>query len=261
MTKLLKCLLSALLLVFIIAFSALGVLAKSAEVPEHGLSIDLPDDYTLLNDETAEDNLYLIESLGYTVESFKNYLKSSDVNAAETLFLAINSNTKSQISLKTWSTEFSKKIEDFSHLDEDSLLKTAKELILTDNASYKSVLANGMNLLEVRLNDKDSGGDFCSVQYITVCNSNFYSLTFTFSGIIDEHKVQSAWDTLITLKINTEKEKAVWDVNSVLNMVLSCAVIIIAIFVAVIIIISIVKDIKKRRTDEYETSDYIARRK
>ena len=262
MTKLLKCLLSALLLVLILVFSVFSVsAATTTNVENHQLSLHIPDGYVILNSETAEDNAELIESLGYTVESFKNYLKPTDANLVETLFLAIDTGSKAQISVKSWSTEFSEKIGDFSYLDEESLLKTSKELITAEKASYKSVSANGMKLVEVRSNAKDSGGTFGSVQYVTVCNGSFYCINFTFAEKLNDQKVQLAWDTLITLKIGTEAEQNAWDFNSILSMIIMVIATIIAVVIAILIIISIIKDIKKRRTDTYEYPDYIERRK
>lgn len=262
MTKYFKCLLSAFLIVTVFLFSALSVSAASdVKLSEHNLSLTLPDNYVLLDSETAEDNEELIEDLGYTLSSFKNYLKPTNNTSPETLFLGVTSDTKSQISVKCWTTEFSKKINDFSHLNDSSLFKTAKELITTTGTSFKIVSANGMKLVEARTNAKDSGGDYCAVQYITVRNGKFYSLNFTFSGNITDQKVQSAWSTLVSFKIASGNKNSVWDAGSVAIMVLLGAVVIAAIIVAGITVYSIVTDIKKRRTDINEIPDYIERRK
>jgi len=141
------------------------------------------------------------------------------------------------------------------------LERTAKELVTVKGASYKTVSANdGMKLIEIRSSTKDSGGVFCSVQYITVCNKNFYSLTFTFSGNIDNAKVETAWNTLSTFKIETDIESSAWDFGSVFIMILLGIVVVAAAVVAVIIVFSIIKDIKKRRADATASNDYIRRR-
>ena len=99
------------------------------------------------------------------------------------------------------------------------------------------------------------------MQYVTVCNGNFYSLNFTFAENIDDGKVQTAWETLSTLKIKTNVGGAVWDVGSVLIMVLLGLVVVAAVVIAIIIVYSIIRDIKKRRTDLNENSDFIERRR
>lgn len=262
MTKFFKCLLSAILISVMALISVTGVLAETiAEDDSHKLSLTLPQKYVLLNTETAEDNIELIESLGYSLSSFKNYLKPTADGGAQTLFLGLEPNSKAQITVKSWSTDFSKKIADLSLLNDESLTSTAKQLVTAKGASYKTVSANGMKLIEVRLNGKDSGGSFCSVQYITVCNSNFYSLNFTFSGVINDQKVSLAWDTLSTFEIETDINKSTWDIGSVLVVILLGLAIIATAAFAVIIVYTIIRDVKKRRTDPTENSDFIERRK
>ena len=77
MTKKYKYFLSAVFTVLIMAVSAVFPVSAEtlAEDREHNVSITLPDGYVLLNLETAEDNTELIESLGYSVSSFKDYHK------------------------------------------------------------------------------------------------------------------------------------------------------------------------------------------
>ena len=262
MTKIFKPFLSALLILTVFLFTATGVLAENVAADDaHDLSLALPEGYLLLNTETAEDNLEIIESLGYSLSSFKSYLKPTENGEMQTLFLGVEPSTKAQIAVKSWSTDFSKKIGDLSLLNDEALSKTAKELVTVKGASYKTVSANGMKLIEIRLNGKDSGGAFCSVQYITICNNNFYSLNFSFAGNVDTQKVELAWSTLATLKIKSNIGNGDLDFGSILIIILLSLAILAAAVIAVIIIYSIIKDIKKRRTDPNETDDYIARRK
>lgn len=262
MTKILKCFLSAILIFLVSTFFGMVVIAETvAKDSTHALSVTLPENYLLLNSDTAEDNVELIESLGYSVSSFKNYLKPTENGELQNLFLGVEPSSKSQISVKTWSTDFSKKIGNLALLDDTSLAQTTKELVTTKGASYKTVSANGMRLIEVRFNSKDSGGEFCSVQYVTVCNGNFYSLNFTFGGALNNQKTDLAWNTLSSFKIKTDIDGSVWDTGSIFIIVLLSIAIAGAIVLSVIIIISIIKDIQKRRADPVETDDFIERRR
>ena len=263
MLKKYKRFLSVVFITLVMAVSVIFPVSAEtlAEDGEHNVSITLPDGYVLLNLETAEDNTDLIESLGYSVSSFKDYLKASGVNSAKTLFLGYETQNKSQISVKCWETDFSKKIGDLSYLDDDSLSKTAKELVKTKGASYKSVQVNGMKLLEIRTNNKDSGGSFGSVQYLTIRNGNFYSVNFTFVGQLNDANVNTAWNTLSSFNVETNSEKSVWDVNSILVMVVLSAAIIAGIVLMIVIIYTLIKDIKKNRNDANTSGDYIERRK
>ena len=262
MNKIFKCFLSAVLIISLSLFLVIGAFAETvAEDDTHSLSLTLPDGYILLNADTAEDNIELIEALGYSLSSFKSYLKPTASDAVQTLFLGVEPSSKSQIAVKSWSTDFSKKIADLSLLNDKSLSKTAKELVTAKGASYKTVSANGMKLIEVRLNGKDSGGSFCSIQYLTVCNGNFYSLTFTSAGEVNEQKVSHAHDSLSTFEIKTNAVSSAWDVGSVLIVIILSLAIIAAVALAAVIVYSIIRDIKKRRTDPTETDSFIERRK
>lgn len=262
MKAFLKYCLAIITVVILLAFGSVVCLAETkAESSEHLLTLTLPDGYILLNSETAKDNQALIESLGYSVSSFKNYLDSTNDGQPNTLFIGLNPSTRAQITAKSWFTDFSQKVGSFAFLDNEALSLTAKELVTVKGASYKIVSANGMKLIEIRSTTKDSGGEFCSVQYITVCNNNFYSLNFTFSGAISDDKVSTAWNTLETFKIKDTLASSAWDFGSVLIMVLIFLAIIGTLIFAVIIVISIVKDIKKRKTDPDESFDFIERRK
>ena len=260
MTKIFKCLLSAIIIIILAALPISASAENIAKNSEHDLTLSLPDGYVLLDTETAEDNIELIESLGYSLSSFKNYFKATDEAAPTPLFLGVNPSTKAQISVKHWSTDFSQKIGDLSFLDDDALAKTAKELIKTKGASYKTVSANGMKLIEIRLNTKDSGGNFCSIQYITICNQSFYSLNFTFSGTVDDAKVQTAWDTLRSFEIESNIDSSVWDAGTIILLVFLGIVVVAALVVAVIVIYSIIRDVKKRRANKTESNGYIRRR-
>ena len=117
-----------------------------------------------------------------------------------------------------------------------------------------------MKLIETRLNTKDSGGNFCSIQYITICNQSFYSLNFTFSGTVDDAKVQTAWDTLRSFEIESNIDSSVWDAGTIILLVFLGIVVVAALVVAVIVIYSIIRDVKKRRANKTESNGYIRRR-
>lgn len=226
-----------------------------ASVAEHELTIDLPEGSVPLTESVASKESELIESFGYTVTSFKNYLKTNQI----ILFVSAPDNV--QISVKNWQSDFAKDTEDMSYLSDTALTSVAKQLITVSGATYKTVLVNSMKLIEVRSNAKDSGGDFSSVQYITIRNGQFYSVNIAFSGKLNDAKVQSAWDIICGMKIKDKISKSPWDFSSVFEMVLLCALIIVAIVAIVIIILSFVKDIRSRRADTADEVEYIERRK
>lgn len=246
-------LICVLCLLFALPFTALAKGVK-AEVSEYDLSVILPEGSVPLTESVASKESELIESFGYTVTSFKNYLKTNQI----ILFASAPDGT--QISVKRWESDFSADAEDMSYLSDTALTSVAKQLVTLSGATYKTVLVNSMKLIEIRSNGKDSGGDFSSVQYITIRNGAFYSVNIAFSGKLDDTKVQSAWDIICGLKIKDNISKSPWTFSAVFEMVLICVLIIAAIVAAVLVILSFVKDIRSKRANTADEVEYIERR-
>ncbi len=252
--RILSCLFCATCLLFLMPTAVLAEGVK-ASVAEHELVIVLPEGSVPLTEHNASKQSEIIESFGYTVTSFKNYLKTNQI----ILFAAAPDDV--QISIKNWHSDFAADTEDMSYLSDTALTSVAKQLVTVSGATYKTVLVNSMKLIEVRSNGKDSGGDFSSVQYITIRNGAFYSVNIAFSGKLSDEKVQSAWDIICGMKIKDNISKSAWDFSSIFEMILLCALIIVALVAIVLIVLSFVKDIRSRRADTADEVEYIERRK
>lgn len=246
-------------LVLITSF-VFGAAAETVTVTDYGFSIQLPDGYTLLNSKNASKNKELIESLGYTVDSFKNYLKAKTDGGYTTLFLGLNPSNGSQISFKVSTTDFSKKIVDMTLLNDEAFAKTAKELVKIPGASYKSVSVKGMKLIEISTSGKDSGGDFCSVQYLTVRNGNLFSIGFSFDGAMDDSKGDIAWKTIGTLDIKNSEVPSAWDAESIVQIIFISIAILAGVVLAIIVVYSLIRDFIRRRRNNEQDKEYITRR-
>lgn len=235
--------------------SLVAAQAETVQVAEHHLSLTLPEGAILLNQKTASEQKELIESFGYTVSSFKNYLSLNQM-----LFFATDPQNGLQISCKTWESDFSADTEDLSYLSEDMMDSVAGKIVTGKDASYKTVSVGTLRLLEIRTEGKDSGGAFSSIQYVTIRNGAFYSVNVAFSGKLEESKVQTAWNLICTLQIKNKASATAWDVSSVFEMVLIWVLILLALVAIVIVILSFIRDIRARRADRNSAPDYIERR-
>ncbi len=249
-TTILVCLL--LLIPFNGSALAEGVVAT---VKEHKLSLILPEGAVILNEETAEDHKEWITSFGYTVASFTNYLKMNSI-----LLFATEPESGLQISVKTWDSEFSKSTEDMAYLSDEAMRSVARELVRVKGASYKTVIVNGMQLLEIRSSGKDSGGSFCSVQYVTIRNGSFYSVNHAFAGPLNQEKVQQAWDSIVSLQIKDTVTAPAWDMASIFETILISALILLALFAIGVVLYSFVQDWRHRRSASADEVAYIERR-
>lgn len=228
---------------------------EKISLKEHFLTIELSDAYTVLDSSNVSKNEEVVEKFGYTVSSFKNYLQQNNI-----LFFGVDSNG-TQCFLKCWQTDFSKEITDLSVLDDETLKSVATQIITISEAAYKTATVNGMRFFEVSATDTDSGGNFYSVQYITIRNGKIYSLNFAFPGTESKENKAAAWETVTTLKIEDKARSSPWDMASVFELVLIWAIIIVAVAGAVVIIISFVRDIKARKNESQSGTETIMRRK
>lgn len=229
--------------------------AETVQIADHHFSITLPENTVLLDQNTASEQKELIESFGYTVSSFKNYLSLNQM-----LFFAADPQTGLQISCKTWESDFSADTEDLSYLSEEMMASVASKIVTGKGASYKTVSVGTLRLLEIRTEGKDSGGAFSSMQYVTIRNGAFYSVNVAFSGELDDSKVQTAWDLICTLQIKSRASTSAWSFSSIFEMILIWVLILLALVAIVIVILSFIKDIRSRRADRTSAPDYIERR-
>lgn len=249
----------ALSVTAVLLFSFTAFAASTAQNSEHELTLTLPEEYVLLSSETAEENAELLESLGYSETAFKNYLKQ--VDNTQILFLGVNPDNMAQVTVKASSTEFSKKIIDFSLLTDEALQKTAKDLVAVKGASQKKAEVNGIKLIEVRATDKDSGGEFCSIQYLTVRNGVLYTVGYTFNGPVSEAKVNTAWESIQSLDIKDVTTSSAFDLGTILLMFLLSAVVIAGVVVVGLIIYTFIRDVKNKKASPNQEVEYIRRKK
>ncbi len=240
----------------------LGVLVVPAsatesaiKISEHNFSLTLPEGTVLLDQNTASKEKELIESFGYTVSSFKNYLTINQI-----ILFAADPQSGLQISVKTWDSDFALDTIDLAYLSDETLDSVASKIVTAKGAEYKTVSVGSLRWIEIRTGGTDSGGDFSSVQYVTIRNGAFYSVNVAFSGKLDDAKVQTAWDLICSTSIKSKKPATAWDVSSIFEMILIWALILLAIVAIIIVILSFVKDIRFRRTDHAEEVEYIERR-
>ena len=255
--KIFSTLIISVTVITLLTFTAFA--ASKAENSEHELTLTLPEEYVLLSSETAEENEDLLESLGYSEDAFKNYLKQ--VGNTQILFLGVNPDNMSQVTVKASSTEFSKKVIDFSLLTNEALQKTASDLVQVKGATYKLAEVSGIKLIEVRATDKDSGGEFCSIQYLTVRNGVLYTVGYTFNGPVNDTKVNTAWGSIQSLSIQDVTTSSAFDLGTILLMFLLSAVVIAGVVVVGLIVYTFIRDIKNKKASPNQEVEYIRRKK
>ncbi len=163
----------ALLSVLCILIGAFSLTATAYSDKENYFSINVPEQYTVINADNVKSNQDFLQKINYTASGFKDYLKNNNI-----VFYAINKTDGSEIVLKCISSEFSKSIEDMNFLGNDALVSVADKIL--QDKSYTAYEKNGSKFLIVDIDSEDRGGSFYGTQFLTVKNGILYSLSFTF---------------------------------------------------------------------------------
>lgn len=245
----------SLIILILGTFTALGE-EKTLELEEHKLSLTVSENYLLLNTENANKNKDIVQAFGYTVSSFKTYLEQNSI-----ITFGLDKESKTQLILKCWETDFSADIIELSSLNDDSLSQVVKKLVTVGGSSWRTATVNGMKMIEVRFAGTDNSGDYYSVQYITIRNGKIYSLGNIFSGQKSEEKTTLAFNTVKGLVIKDVKTASPWTASAVFEFVVVWIMIIGSLVAVVVIIISFIRDRKKYKANMEKGNDTIFRRK
>lgn len=248
--------LAAVCLIFLSLFTAMAlpVQASAVTVENYGLSLELPADYTVLNSRNADENLALLETLGYNADSFAAYLQKNSIE----LFALSTSGT--QLTLKSWETDFSNQAVDFSELTDEAMESVAKRLIQNQSAGYELIRASQLDMLCIEQEKKDSGGSYYSVQYVLLRNKRFFAVTFTFPGAKNAENLNLSRQVAESINLRNRYAKGFWNFTTVAETVLIWVVIAAAAVAVVFLTVSLLRDRKKRRLTNETESVYIKRR-
>lgn len=258
MKVLLKALTLYAIIITVISLSVFSVLgaSKTLEVKEHNLSLTVPESYILLNEGNASKNRELIENFGLTADSFKKHLERNNI-----IIFGLEKENHNQLILKCWETDFSKDINEFSSLNDDSLNLVIEKLVTVKGSSYRALTLNGMRLIEVRFEGEDQMGKFYSVQYVTIRNGKIYSLSNIFTGDKTEDKTTLAFSLAKGLSIKDTTSPSTWTAATVLELAVMWIGIVGAAVAITLIIISFIKDRIKFKEKAENGNDTISRRR
>ncbi len=241
-----------LMLFLTLSFTAL---AEAVSVADYDLKLTLPEGFTELNADNAKENIDIIRGFGYEEKSFKSYLEREGI-----IFFATHSDGI-QLNIKSWETDFSKKTEDLSYISDEVLIGVRDKLIGKNYTSTSTAKVNGIKFISVNKNDKDSGGEFCTVQYFTVRNGKIYSFALSYPGSLDEVKEKLAWDFICTVEIEDNISPSAWSLGNIILMIFIWLLIVVGIAAVALIFFSFVKDVIRKRNSSSYGADYIERRK
>ena len=238
------------------AVLALPAAAQSTTLSEYDLTLTLPEGYTVLTAKNAKSNTELLEPLGYDAEAFAAYLEKNNL-----ALFALNQNG-CQLTLKSWETDFSRQTVDFSELSDEKLESIANQLLKNEKNGYTLLRGSGPDMICVNEQLSDSGGEYQSIQYITLRNKRFFALNLIFPGKQSQSNADLAGQVANSLAIKNNYAKGYWSFSTVLETVLIWAVIAAAAVAALLLLRSFILDSKNARREADGGEElYIKRRK
>ncbi|MBQ7288678.1 MAG: hypothetical protein IJW78_03005 [Clostridia bacterium] len=202
-----------------------------------GISIALPEDYTLLTDNNLNKNKETIAELGHSVTSLRNYMEENHI-----LFIATDKENENQVQMGAVQTDFSKDIGDLSGLKADDLETIGNQLI---SSGFEIISVHDWIYYKTKV---DGLVGYATVQYITLKNDTLYTLNYYGSDATVANEIISG--------LTIPDEKSTSDSKSIFLSVLLWLALVAAVVTIVVLIISLFLDLRKKREDN-DVREYI----
>lgn len=245
--------------VITILISVFSVSASAQEVEKYNIDFDLPDEFIVLTEENIKENSDAIKSLGFTNETFKNYINSNHI----ALFASLNDKS-CQITINVNKTKFTENTDSLNYFDDEYIGRILPELLGNKVATNEIKTFNDTKYVVVENKSTDSVGDFSYIQYVTVKNQRLYTITVSFSNANITNENREYTEALIKkLVISVPNEKIT--MKSVQNVTVYIVLILVIIFLVLVVAYfayTIVKDIlEKKNTSDVAPYVKIKRRR
>lgn len=235
---------------FTILLCAFSISVSAVKVEYEDTSIDIPNGYSYVTQNTIDDNLTFINEMNFSRADFEKYLKDNKI----ILFARNDSN---EIIVR-FDEKFFDEGFDIDLLNADELNKIAKEL--SAGLDYECVTLGENLFIRTYLSGADNGGNFNVVEYITVQNGNLISVEF-----YDAENVKFTEKIMATFKTSKGIDSLGKTKEPASDVAVKCLLIgavVCGIAVAVYLVVTIIIDLKnKRNTSDVAPYVKIKRRK
>ncbi len=226
-------------------------------IDAYDFNMDIGENFSLLTEDTLSKNPEYVESLGHTAESVKKYFADNNL-----ILFAASEDNRMQIQVKCTETEFSKQLYELSLLSSDDAADIAKRLLPKGSEqNYNLLLLDDMLFFEVLGTEKDSGGDFCSLQYITIRGGKLYSIGFFENGKTFSSDFKNVINTsLDSLSIKRKTQLTADKAENTAEVIIVWVLIIAAAALCVGLVVSVMYELTGSKTENGKRTVIIRRR-
>ncbi len=250
------CLVICVIIAAVCGFTAFAAEPREYIGSDYGFSIELTDDYTVIDRSTVSKNKDFIEKIGYSVGSFSSKLEQSNI-----VMYAATEDNSHQVQIKRYQSDFSKGVANLSALDDDRLAVALE-------AMAKPLSGDGYELLHSAVATVGEvkylcyivrvDGKFCYTEYITVAREYCYSMVYYNSAPEFTSQEEEERDGFISsLAIDGAIGGSIWGGYSIALRIISGVLLIAAVIFAGFLISSFVRDIRDRRNSPEIIPDHI----
>ncbi len=229
----------------VIVFGAIAAIFLSQKKDE--ISITFPENYVVISEDTVSDNVEFIENLGYSNDSFIAFLHEGNV-----CYFAADESNSMQFTLSAYSTDLSEEIGNLSEFSETSFATLAQKLGLKGYTGVTVKNKEKESFYEL-FHPSSEREEYVSLQYVTIKNGKYYVLNYYGSQKeLGDEEYKTVRNVLDSLQIEDNKglisSIKEGDALAYFYAILAFLVSVLGVVVIVLLSISIIKDIKKART-------------
>ena len=203
-------------------------------------SIEPYGDFYVYGEQTEK----VADILGMSEADLKDNCQQNGV-----AYLAVDKANTKQIKVTHIITDFSNSIINLSNLSDSNISALVPNITGVEGAMGEIIKKDGQKFIKAQFKTNDSGGEYILTQYITVAERNVVALSFYTSSGESTNYIEETFESFESPLFITEKQAE----SSPLGYVLLVAAIVFAVACAVIIF-TIIKDIKKDKTEEITSS-------
>ena len=245
-------------------FAVPAYAAETVSPAGHGISVQVPDGFKILNEKNAKSEKAFIESLGMDAENFAKNLRESG-----TLLFAVTQDGKRQLNLKVIENDLSKELYDLTGLTPENQEDAGRRIIAgleeTENMTVlgsERAAVSGTQFYRVRVRVSSPDGEFCFVQYFSIFAGKYYALVYYNSAsALSQEDLQTADAAFSSMKIRRSPKPTAANAGVILQIVFIAAVVALAFAGIVYILYTFVRDIRRRRQEREAALDKIYRRR
>lgn len=189
--------------------------------------------------EFYTDNETIAEVIGMSEDELSDYIEENNI-----IYIGVNKDNSKQIRVTSHQTDFSNNIININGLSDDKINALLPDIIGIESARGDIINIDGQKFIKTELRSNDSGGDYLLTEFITIADRKVFVLSFYTNADKDTEYIEKTFESYSSPYFVKEKNN---ENNTLLYIIVAAVVVFVA--ASVLLVITIIKDIKRKKTD------------